>query len=121
MPHEDEPHFVNVADDVFGDYLGEGWSEGPRGLRAMNGAAGVRMGGPRNAAEQLYIGVFETRDVHLSVSANGTALPVELVSRNTDLSEYRAILPAAAVTWKEMEVSLRAGRPPVLFGYLEVR
>jgi hypothetical protein len=120
-PDEDEPRFVNVADDVFGDYIGAGWSEGPRSLRAMSGTATVRIGGPRSAADHLYIGVFETRDFRLRVSANGVELPVELVYRNIDLSEYRATLPPAALAWKSMQVSLSADRSPVLFGYLEVR
>jgi hypothetical protein len=118
---DDMPHFVNMADDVFAGYLGAGWSAGPRGLRAMNGTAAVRVGGPRNAAEHLYIGVFDTGDVGLSVSANGMALPLAIESRNTDLTEYRATLPTAALAWKQMEVSLRTMRAPVLFGYLEVR
>ena len=121
IPHEDEPQFVNIADDVFHDYLGQGWSDGPRQLRAMNGTAAVRLGGARGPADHLYIGVFETHDFHLSVSANGIELPVDLVSRNTDLSEYRATLPPSALAWKEMELTLRAGRSPLLFGYVEVR
>jgi hypothetical protein len=121
IPHEDEPQFVNIADDVFHDYLGQGWSDGPRQLRSMNGTAAVRIGGPRGPAGRLYIGVFETHDFHLSVSANGIDLPVDLVSRNTDLSEYRATLPPSALAWKEMELTLRADRSPVLFGYVEVR
>jgi hypothetical protein len=119
--NQDEPRFVNIADDVFRDYLGEGWSVGPRGLRAMNGTAGVRVGGPRSAAEHLYVGVFETHDFHLEVAVNGIELLVELVSRNTDLSEYRAALPPAALAWKEMNVTLHADRSPVLFGYVEMR
>jgi hypothetical protein len=87
----------------------------------MNGTAAVRIGGPRGPAGRLYIGVFETHDFHLSVSANGIDLPVDLVSRNTDLSEYRATLPPSALAWKEMELTLRADRSPVLFGYVEVR
>jgi hypothetical protein len=118
---EDEPRFVNIADDVFRDSLGEGWSDGPRGLRTMSGTAAVRIGGPRTAADQLYVGVFETHSFHLSVSANGVDLPVELGYRNTDLSEYRATLPPEAANWKAMQVSLRADRSPVLFGYVEVR
>jgi hypothetical protein len=121
VPNEDEPQFVNIADDVFRDYLGEGWSDGPRNLRLMNGTATVRIGGPRGPAEHLYIGTFETHDFHLSVSANGIELPVELASRNTDLSEYRTTLPPLALAWKEMEVTLRADRSPLLFGYVEVR
>jgi hypothetical protein len=121
VPREDEPQFVNIADDVFRDYLGQGWSDGPRNLRSMNGTATVRIGGPRGPAEHLYIGVFETDDFHLGVLANGIELPVDLVSRNTDLSEYRATLPPSALTWKEMDVTLRADRSPLLFGYVEVR
>ena len=121
VPGEDEPHFVNIADDTFRDYLGAGWTNGPRALRAMNGAAIARIGGPRTPSDHLYIGVFETHDFHLSVTANGVELPIELAARNIDLTEYRATLPAAAVTWKSMEISLRADRSPVLFGYLEVR
>ena len=121
IPHEDEPQFVNIADDVFHDYLGQGWSAGPKNLRSMTGIAAVRIGGPRGPAGRLYIGVFETHDFHLSVSANGIDLPVDLVSRNTDLSEYRATLPPSALAWKEMELTLRADRSPVLFGYVEVR
>ena len=121
IPHEDEPQFVNIADDVFRDYLGPGWSDGPRNLRSMNGTAAVRIGGPRGPADHLYIGIFETHDFHLSVSAGGIELPVELVFRNTDLSEYRTTLPPSALTWKEMDLTLRADRSPLLFGYVEVR
>jgi hypothetical protein len=121
IPDEGEPRFVNIADDIFHDYLGEGWSDGPRGLRTMNATATVRIGGPRTAASHLYIGVFETHDFHLSVSANGIDLPVALVSRNTDLSEYRAALPSTAVNWKAIQVALRADRSPITFGYVEVR
>jgi hypothetical protein len=118
---EDEPRFVNIADNVFRDYLGPGWSDGPRNLRSMNGTATVSIGGPRGPADRLYIGVFDTQDFHLSVSASGIELPVDLVSRNTDLSEYRATLPPSALTWKEMDLRLRADRSPLLFGYVEVR
>jgi hypothetical protein len=46
---------------------------------------------------------------------------VELSHRNNDLSEFRAALPADALHWKQMEISLAADRSPLLFGYLEVR
>jgi hypothetical protein len=120
VPEEDEPRFVNIADDAFREYLGAGWSDGPRGLRAMNGNAVVRIGGPHSAADHLYIGVFDTREARLRAAVNGVDLPVELVTRNTDLSEYRAALPAATLGWQTMEVRLNAERP-VQFGYLEVR
>ena len=69
----------------------------------------------------LYIGIFETRDFHLTVRANGVDLPVALAHRDNDLSEFRATLPPAALAWNEMEITLTADRAPLTFGYLEVR
>jgi hypothetical protein len=116
-----EPHFVNLGDDVFHDYFGEGWHEAPGGYGSMSGAATVRIGAPRSRGEQLYIGIFETRDFHLSVRANGVELPVVLAHRDNDLSEFRATLPPDAMHRQQMEVSLGADLSPLLFGYLEVR
>ena len=121
MPAEDEPRFVNLADDVFHDYLGEGWSEGPNGFRRMSGTGSLRIGGPRSAAEQLYVGVFDTRDVGLRVTVDGLAAAAELAYRNTELSEYRVALPAGAVGRSVLQVGLRSDRTPLLFGYAEVR
>ncbi|HTS64345.1 MAG TPA: hypothetical protein VMH28_20120, partial [Candidatus Acidoferrales bacterium] len=118
---EDEPRFVNLGDDVFAAYFGLGWTREPDGLRSMSGSAMVRIGGPRRPGEALYIGVFETRDMSLSVRANGVALPVERVSRGNDLTEFRAALPAASGGWREMEVWIGSSGPRVRFGYLEVR
>ena len=121
LPLEDEPRFVNLGDDVFAAYFGLGWTREPDGLRSMSGSAMVRIGGPRRPGEALYIGVFETRDMSLSVRANGVALPVERVSRGNDLTEFRAALPAASGGWREMEVWIGSSGPRVRFGYLEVR
>jgi hypothetical protein len=51
--HEDEPHFVNLADDVFRDYFGAGWRTVGGGYREMSGTAAVRIGAPRAANESL--------------------------------------------------------------------
>jgi hypothetical protein len=118
---ETEPRFVNLADDIFRDYFGSGWRSAPGGYREMSGSAAVRIGAPRTPAESLYIGIFETRDIHLKVNANGVTLPVTLSRRDNDLSEFRATLPPAAPAWTQMEVSLSADRAPLTFGYLEVR
>ncbi|HEY1493085.1 MAG TPA: hypothetical protein VGF49_01020, partial [Candidatus Solibacter sp.] len=116
-----EPRFVNLADDVFREFFGGGWRTAPGGYREMLGAATVRIGAPRTPAESLYIGIFETRDVRLTVRANGVELPVTLARRDNDLSEFRAALPPGALAWTQMEVSLSADRAPLTFGYLEVR
>jgi hypothetical protein len=117
----DEPRFINLADDVFRDYFGGGWQSVPGGYRTMSGSAAVRIAAPRTPADALYIGVFETRDFHLALRANGVDLPVALAHRDNDLSEFRATLPAAALAWSVMEVTLTADRAPLTFGYLEVR
>jgi hypothetical protein len=121
IPSENEPHLVNLADSVFQEYFGEGWHEAPGGYRSMSGTASVRIGGPRRAGEHLYIGIFDTHTFRLTASANGVALPVEVAHRDNDLTEFRAALPADALSWKQMQVSLGADRSPLLFGYLEVR
>jgi hypothetical protein len=118
---QDEPRFVNLADDTFRDYIGAGWQLAPGGYRTMSGAATVRIAAPRTAADALYIGVFETRDVHLAARANGIELPLTLAHRDNDLSEFRATLPPAALAWKQMEITLTGPRVPLTFGYLEVR
>jgi hypothetical protein len=118
---ESEPHFVNLADDVFVEYFGDGWQRAPGGYRTMSGTASVRIGAPRTAAEALFIGIFETRDIRLGVRADGVDLPVTMVHRDNDLSEYRATLPAAALSRKVMNVTVTADRAPLTFGYLEVR
>jgi hypothetical protein len=121
IPSEDQPHLVNLADSVFQDYFGEGWHEAPGGYRSMSGTASVRIGGPRRRGEQLYIGIFDTHTFRLIVRANGVDLPAEVAHRDNDLTEFRGALPADALNWKQMQVSLEADHSPLLFGYLEVR
>ncbi len=119
---EDEPRFVNIGDPVFGDYLGAGWREASNGFRRMDGAGTIRIGGPRNSAESLYVGVFETRDFRPRVRVNGVEVAVALAQRGNDLSEFRATLPASAVQWKLMDVTIENPmQGPLVFGYAEVR
>jgi hypothetical protein len=92
-----EPRFVNLADDAFRDYFGAGWHDAPGGYRAMTGAATLEIGGPRDARDHLYIGIFETRRFRLTVRVNGLELPAELTHRDNDLSEFRVTLPARAI------------------------
>jgi hypothetical protein len=121
IPVEDEPRLVNLADSVFSDYFGEGWKETPGGYRVMSGHATATIGAPQTASQQLYIGVFDTRDIGLRVRANDVELPVAQAFQSNDLTEYRASLPSAAVGWKRIEVTLDSARGPLVFGYLEVR
>ena len=119
---EDEPRFVNIGDPVFGDYLGAGWREASNGFRRMDGAGTIRIGGPRNSGESLYVGIFDTRDFRPRVRVNGVEVAVALARRDNDLSEFRATLPPGAVQWKLMDVAIENPmQGPLLFGYAEVR
>ncbi|MBS1855204.1 MAG: hypothetical protein JST11_07550 [Acidobacteria bacterium] len=117
---EDMPHLVNMGDPVFAAYLGSGWREAARGYRWTDGTATFTIGAPRSAAESLYLGVFRTTPFQWSVLVNGAELPATPVYRNTELSEFRVTLPAAAIGWKQVEVAVRGGEP-LKFGYAEVR
>lgn len=117
---EDEPRFVNVGDPAFDNYVGAGWGPAADGCRRMGQAAQVIIGAPRSAGESLYLGIFETREFVPRVRVNGVALPVALARRDNDLSEFRAILPAEAVQWKQLDVAIESPMR-LLFGYAEVR
>jgi hypothetical protein len=121
IPVEDEARLVNLADGVFSNYFGQGWQEVAGGYRVMRGHATVQIGGPRTASENLYIGIFDTRNIRLRARVNGAEVPLAQASRGNDLTEYRAALPAAALGWKRMEVALESDMSPLIFGYLEVR
>jgi hypothetical protein len=119
---QDEPRFVNIGDPVFGDYLGAGWREALDGCRRMDRAGTIRIAAPRGSGENLYLGVFETRDFRLRVRVNGVEVPVTLARHDNDLSEFRATLPPEAVQWRRMDVAIESSmQAPLLFGYAEVR
>jgi hypothetical protein len=119
---EDEPRFVNIGDPVFGDYLGTGWREASNGFRGMDGLGTIRIGGPRNSGESLYVGIFETREFRPRVRVNGVEVAVVLARRDNDLSEFRTTLPPGAAQWKLMDVAIENPMlGPLLFGYAEVR
>ena len=91
-------------------------------METVDRAGTLRIAAPRNSAESLYLGIFETRDFAPSVRVNGVEAPVTLVRRDIDLSEFRATLPPEAAQWKRLEVSIESPVPaPLLFGYAEVR
>jgi hypothetical protein len=88
----------------------------------MDGAGIIRIGGPRNSGESLYVGIFETREFRPRVRVNGVEVAVVLARRDNDLSEFRATLPPGATQWKLMDVAIENPmQGPLLFGYAEVR
>ena len=119
---EEVPRFVNMGDAVFGDYLGTGWRKAANASRRMSGVGTLHIGAPRDTREDLYLGVFETRDFLPRVRVDGVPVVVTLARRENDLSEFRAALPAEALRRKQIEVAVESPLPsPLLFGYAEVR
>ena len=119
---DEEPRFVNLGDPVFAEMLGAGWEAAKDGTRRMERRGTFRIAGREGTGESLYLGVFETRPLAWSVRVNGAEVRVELVRRDNDVSEYRAVLPAALMGTKLMEVSVECNlQGGLLFGYAEVR
>jgi hypothetical protein len=117
----DPPRFVNLGDTVYAEYLGPGWSAATDGYR-WSGAGTLHMGGPRGAADRLYVGVFGDAGTRLSIRVNGTDLAPQLTGRSNGMSEFAAALPAALAGKDEIEVALSSGRPAALkFGFVEIR
>ncbi|HUK15064.1 MAG TPA: hypothetical protein VLW65_01560 [Bryobacteraceae bacterium] len=113
------PRFVNIGDAIFADYLGQGWGPAADGYRAMRGPATLRIGGPRSADESLYIGVVHAGPFGLSLKVDGAPVPLELLSRENDISVFRA---AAPVGRTELALTLETDlTEPLKFGFAAVR
>jgi hypothetical protein len=116
------PRFVNLGDPVFAPLLGAGWGQAKDGARRMDRSATFRIAGQEWIGESLYLGVFETRPFTWSVKINGAEARVELVRRDNDVSEFRAVLPGELVGAKSIEIRVDCDLPGGLqFGYAEVR
>lgn len=116
------PRFINLGDSVFADYIGAGWDECDAGYRMLRHAGTIKLGGPRNPGECLYIGVFRTTDFRLAVRAGGVQLPPQVTQRDGELTEMAVHLPPALLGNPEIEVMLMNNNPaPLKFGYVEVR
>ena len=116
------PRFINLGDTAFAEYAGAGWDECAEGSRLLRAAATVRIGGPREPRDRLYIGVFRTTDFHLGVRVEGADLPAEVIERSGELTQSVVPLPAALMGKPELEVTISNGNPePLKFGFLEVR
>jgi hypothetical protein len=116
------PRFINLGDSAFDEYLGSGWSKSADGYRWMNRKGVVHIGGPRNGAERLYVGVFRVTSFPLDARLNGIEVPLQLMQRDFDLSQFSAGLPRAVAGEKEIELSLSADTSePLKFGFVEIR
>ena len=118
----EQPRFINLADSVFSEYLGSGWSESANGYRLMSRSGMLHMGGPRGSNDRLYVGVFDVRQFHIGLRVDGRDVPAELNYKDYELSEFVAVLPSALTGKDVVEVALSTDSPqPLKFGYLEIR
>ncbi len=116
------PQFINLGDSVFDEYLGPGWSKSADGYRWMSKTGAIRIGGPHSASDRLYVGVFRVNDFRLDLRVNGFEVPLQLIQRDFDLSEFSAALPQLLIGREEVEISLSADTSePLKFGFVEVR
>jgi hypothetical protein len=116
------PRFINLGDSVFSEYLGSGWNDIADGYRLMSGPVTIHMGGPRGPNDRLYVGVFDTRQFHISLRVDGIDVPAELIRKDYELSEFGARLPSALIGKEVVEITLSTDSPqPLKFGFLEIR
>jgi hypothetical protein len=114
------PRFINLGDSVYAEYLGSGWNQIGDGYRMMSQSATLHMGGPRRPNDHLYVGVFDVPQFHISVRVDEVDLPVEMIRRDYQLSEFRARLPSAVIGKQVVEITLSTNSPqPIRF--LEIR
>jgi hypothetical protein len=114
------PRFINLGDSVYAEYLGSGWNEIGDGYRMMSQLATLHMGGPRRPNDHLYVGVFDVPQFHISVRVDGVDVPVEMIRRDYQLSEFGAALPSAVIGKEVVEITLSTNSPqPIRF--LEIR
>jgi hypothetical protein len=132
------PHRINVASQLAGALLGEGWYGSEETHRWMGKRAALRIGGPaREGAKLMLEGGCAPEQVRqgplrLSVSANGVPLPAALVAScggaNFEL-EFNLPPGLAQKSWLEIVVEVdRVYRAPgdqrelgLAFGTFEVR
>jgi hypothetical protein len=118
----EQPRFVNLGDSVFSEYLGSGWSEIADGYRWMRQSGKLHMGGPRGPQDRLHIGVLDARQAHIRLRMDGVDVPVELIRRDYELSEFGAALPPPLLGKEAVEITLSTdSTQPLKFGYLEIR
>ena len=116
----EQPRFINLGDSVYAEYLGSGWNQIGDGYRMMSQLATLQMGGPRGPNDCLYVGVFDVPQFHIGIRVDRVDVPVELIRRDYQLSEFSARLPAAVIGKEVVEITLSTNSPqPIRF--LEIR
>jgi len=118
---DEVPRFINLGDTVYAEYLGHGWSAASDGYRRLLGTGTLRVGGPRQPSDHLYVDVFGDV-VRLGVRVAGADVAPQLIERSNGVAEFAGSLPAMLIGQKEIEVTLsNQGALPLTFGFVEIR
>ena len=110
------PHFINIGDPIFAEFLGTGWGPAEDGYRSMRGTASLRAAG----GSAVSIGVVRASAFDLHLAIDGSSVPLTLISHESDLWVFRASLPGPPRP--EVELALTTSlQEPLAFGFVESR
>ena len=94
----------------------------PTVTATLDRAGTIRIAAPRGSSENLYIGVFETRDFLPRVRIKASRHRWRWRGAITISRNFASRFPPEASQWKQMEVAIENPiHAPLLFGYAEVR
>ncbi len=112
---DEVPRRINVGNDLFDTWVGTGWNPVEQGYRWMTRRGTVRLGGPRNASEALYLTVYVSdvvmngQPLIVRVSVDGKPLEPASIT-NTGRVDLRFAFPPEAVGRTSVEVAVEVNR-----------
>ena len=131
------PRRVDVANELLEYLLGNTWYGSEEGHRWMAKKATVRLGGPTNPGQRLYLSGYcakaqlEKGPLALTVRVDGRALPAARIQPGAEPFEFSFALPDELVGKESVEVAIEVGRTftagadkrelGVAFGVFEIR
>jgi hypothetical protein len=134
---QETPRHVDVANDLLAYLLGKSWYARDENHRWMPKQATVRLGGPKNATERLYLTGYCPPEqwakgpLSFSIAIDGIALPTRLIQPGVERFDFDYALPASLVSRTSVEVAAEVGRTftapgntrelGVVFGVFEIR
>jgi hypothetical protein len=136
-PRGAAPRRVDVGDPLAAFFLGPTWYTLDGIFRWMPKSATVRVGGPRSAAERLYVSGFcpgaqvAAGPIEMAVTAEGEVLGFARITKGDDRFTFDFSLPGKLIGRPSIEVSITLNRTTkipgdereigLVFGVFEVR
>jgi hypothetical protein len=113
---ETAPLRVDVANELLDGLLGEGWYELEQTHRWMAERATLRIGGPKSAAQRLYVsgycppGQLAKGALPLAIRVAGERLAPVAIQPGTETFRFDFAIPEAAVGKSSIEVAIEVAR-----------